>query len=118
MDNLKVMLAAIVVLLLPSVACAGDTGEQVVIGRVVDVIARNIVEIESLTVQDADDQIWEFTTTDYVGVSAGHLRQHQVLGEKNTGDLQKDRRTAQRFRCSRRCGCAWKRSLRNPLEYF
>ena len=50
MDNLKVMLAAVVVLLLPSVACAGDTGEQVVIGRVVDVIARNIVEIESLTV--------------------------------------------------------------------
>ena len=36
MDNLKVMLAAIVVLLIPSVACAGDTGEQVVIGRVVD----------------------------------------------------------------------------------
>ena len=82
MDNLKVMLAAVVVLLLPSVACAGDTGEQVVIGRVVDVIARNIVEIQLLTVQDADDQIWEFTTTDYVGVSAGHLRQHQVLGEK------------------------------------
>ncbi|MBC8279992.1 MAG: hypothetical protein H8E48_04325 [Chloroflexi bacterium] len=82
MENLKLMAAVGVVLLLTSVACGGDTGEQVVTGRVVDAIARDLVEIESLTVRDADSQIWEFTTTGPVGISVGHLRQHQALGQK------------------------------------
>ena len=82
MKNLKLITAVSLALLLIAVACGGDSGEQVVVGRVVDAIARDIVEIESLTVRDADSQIWEFTTNGPVGISVGHLRQHQALGAK------------------------------------
>jgi len=35
-----------------------------------------------LTVRDAQSHIWEFTTEGPVGISVGHLRQHQALAEK------------------------------------
>ena len=82
MKNLKLITAVSLALLLIAADCGGDSGEKVVVGRVVDAIARDIVEIESLTVRDADSQIWEFTTIGPVGISVGHLRQHQALGAK------------------------------------
>jgi len=82
MKKITLLALASVTILLIAVACGDDSGEQVVVGRVVDAIARDIVEIESLTVRDADSQIWEFTTNGPVGISVGHLRQHQALGAK------------------------------------
>ncbi|MBC8280180.1 MAG: hypothetical protein H8E48_05280 [Chloroflexi bacterium] len=82
MKNLMLITAASVAVFLIAVACGDDSSEKVVTGRVVDAIARDIVELESLTVRDADSQIWEFTTTGPVGMSIGHLRQHQALGAK------------------------------------
>ena len=82
MKKITLLALASVTILLIAVACGDDSGEQVVVGRVVDAIARDIVEIESLTVRDADSQIWEFTTNGSVGISVGHLRQHQALGAK------------------------------------
>ena len=82
MKNLLLIPALGVTLFLIVVACGGGGSEKVVTGRVVEVIARNIAEIESLTIRDAESQTWEFTTTGPVGVSASHLRQHQATGEK------------------------------------
>lgn len=82
MKNLTLITVVSAALLLIAVACGGDTGEQVVVGRVVDATARNIEEIELLIVRDADSQVWEFTTSGSVGISIGHLRQHQALGVK------------------------------------
>jgi hypothetical protein len=82
MKNLMLIISASVALLLVAAACGGDSGEKVVTGRVVDAITRDIVELESLTVRDSDSQIWEFTTTGPIGMSMGHLRQHQALAAK------------------------------------
>ncbi|MCH7842736.1 MAG: hypothetical protein IID01_08225 [Chloroflexi bacterium] len=66
-----------------AVACGGG-GEKVVTGLVVEAVERNLAEIELLRVRDGDGRVWEFSTEGSVGISAAHLRQHQVLGEKVT----------------------------------
>ena len=65
--------------LLISVACGG--GEKTVTGLVLEVVGRNLVEIELLRVRDRSGRIWEFTTEGNIGISAAHLKQHQVLGQ-------------------------------------
>ncbi len=74
----KLAFAAASVLLI-TVACGG--GERSVTGIVLEAVARDLVEIELLRVRDADGRVWEFTTEGNVGISAAHLKQHQVLGE-------------------------------------
>lgn len=69
-----------VFLLLLAVACGGG-GEKTVTGLVLEAVERNLVEIELLKVRDRPGKTWEFTTEGNVGVSAAHLKQHQVLGE-------------------------------------
>lgn len=80
-DMKKLALAAASVMLL-AVACGGGGGERSVTGIVLEAVARDLVEIELLRVRDADGRVWEFTTEGNVGISAAHLRQHQVLGER------------------------------------
>ena len=65
-----------------AVACGGGGEERSVTGIVLEAVARDLVEIELLRVRDADGRVWEFTTEGNVGISAAHLRQHQVLGER------------------------------------
>ena len=65
--------------LLIAVACCG--GEKTVTGLVLEVVGRNLVEIELLRVRDRSGRIWEFTTEGNIGISAAHLKQHQVLGQ-------------------------------------
>ncbi len=65
--------------LLLSVSCGG--GEKTVTGFVLEVVERNLVEIELLRVRDRSGRIWEFTTEGNIGMSAAHLKQHQVLGQ-------------------------------------
>ena len=64
------------------VAACGGGGEKIVTGLVVEAVERNLAEIELLRVRDGDGRVWEFSTEGPVGISAAHLRQHQVLGEK------------------------------------
>ena len=79
--KLTVLSIAGVCLLLVSVTCGGGGGEKTVTGLVLEAVERNIVEIELLTVRDRFGKTWEFTTEGNVGISAAHLKQHQVLGE-------------------------------------
>ena len=65
--------------LLVGVACGG--GEKTVTGLVLEVVGRNLVEIDLLRVRDRSGRIWEFTTEGNIGISAAHLKQHQVLGQ-------------------------------------
>jgi len=69
-----------VCLLLLAAACGGDGGKTVT-GLVVEAVERNLVEIELLKVRDRSGKTWEFTTEGNVGMSAAHLKQHQVLGQ-------------------------------------
>ena len=62
-----------------AVACGG--GEKTVTGLVLEVVGRNLVEIELLRVRDRSGRVWEFTTEGNIGISAAHLKQHQVLGQ-------------------------------------
>ena len=78
--NLALAAAAGAAVLLITVACGGG-GEKVVTGLVIEAVERDLVEIELLRVRDSDGKIWEFSTEGPVGISAAHLRQHQVLGE-------------------------------------
>jgi hypothetical protein len=69
-----------VCLMLVVAACGGD-GEKTVTGMVLEAVERNLVEIELLKVRDRNGKTWEFATEGNVGISAAHLRQHQVMGE-------------------------------------
>ncbi|MCH7842112.1 MAG: hypothetical protein IID01_05030 [Chloroflexi bacterium] len=68
-------------MLLIGLACGGDGGDNTVTGLVIEAVERDLVEIELLRVRDGDGKVWEFSTDGPVGISASHLRQHQVLGE-------------------------------------
>lgn len=50
-------------------------------GHIVEVVERNITEVETLRVRDANGQIWTFTTRGFVGFSPSHLREHQLFGK-------------------------------------
>jgi len=77
--RLGVVPAAAACVLLLAVACGG--GEKNVTGLVLEAVERNIVEIELLKVRDRSGKVWEFTTAGNIGMSAAHLKQHQVLGQ-------------------------------------
>jgi hypothetical protein len=50
-------------------------------GQVVDVVARNITEVETLRVRDESGQVWTFTTERFAGFTPSHLREHQLFGQ-------------------------------------
>ena len=60
---------------------AGDTGRQVR-GNILEVVARNITEIERMSILDQDGRRWTFTTEGYTGVTPSHLREHQLFGQQ------------------------------------
>ena len=66
-------------LLVLAVSCGG--GEKTVTGMVMDVVERNLSEVELLRVRDRFDNTWEFTTLRNIGMSPAHLKQHQVRGQ-------------------------------------
>lgn len=74
-------------LLILAAACGGgdadpaaEAGRQVR-GRVLEVVARNITDVETLRIRAEDGVIWTFVTEGYAGVSPSHLREHQLRGE-------------------------------------
>ena len=46
-----------------------------------EVIDRNLAEIETLRVRDSDGRIWTLTTDGPLEKNGAHLRLHQVLGQ-------------------------------------
>ena len=78
--KVRLVIAAVAAVLLIGLAC-GDGGDKTVTGLVIEAVERDLVEIELLRVLDSDGRVWEFSTEGPVGISAAHLRRHQVLGE-------------------------------------
>ncbi|MDA0264660.1 MAG: hypothetical protein O3A93_08445 [Chloroflexi bacterium] len=77
--TVAVALIAAMAVALVLAACGG--GQQQVTGLVLEVVDRNLAEIEMIRVRGDDGKDWEFITEGPVGINGAHLRQHQVLGE-------------------------------------
>ena len=68
--------------LLLSLGCgSGDAGAQQVRGQVIEVVARNFTELESLRIRDKAGQEYVFTTEGFVGFTPSHVKEHQLLGQ-------------------------------------
>ena len=65
--------------------CVGMAGcvdsPDAVRGVIVEVVDRNLAEIESLTIRDDDGRVWTFATVEALEKNGAHLRLHQVLGQ-------------------------------------
>jgi hypothetical protein len=60
---------------------ASETGEMQIRGMVLEVVARNITEVETLRLLGEDDREYRFTSEGFVGFSPSHLREHQLFGQ-------------------------------------
>jgi hypothetical protein len=49
---------------------------------VVEVVGRNIAELETLRIRTSDEQVWTFTSEGPLRFSPSHLREHQLFGQK------------------------------------
>jgi len=67
-------------LLLAAAAACGEP-EMRIRGRVLEVVARNITEVETLRLLGEDDQEYHFTSEGFVGLTPSHLREHQLFGQ-------------------------------------
>ena len=63
------------------VACQPASGDGAVVGHVIDVTAKSLVEVETLTIVDDDGKIWVFNGGEFPGFTPSHLEEHQALGE-------------------------------------
>jgi hypothetical protein len=87
MPTIKLTLGILALLLLLSTACVSDetvdnvTVAKQVRGQIVEVVARNIAEIELLTIRDDSGLEYTFTTKEAVGFTPSHLKEHQLLGQ-------------------------------------
>ena len=50
-------------------------------GMVLEVVARNITEVETLRMLGEDGQEYRFTSESFVGFTPSHLREHQLFGQ-------------------------------------
>ncbi len=50
-------------------------------GVIVEVLDRDLAEIETLTIRHSDGRMWTFTTEAALEKNGAHLRLHQVLGQ-------------------------------------
>ena len=76
---LCVLCAVLCVLCVNLTACNGEPG--VVRGAIVEVIDRNLAEIETLAIRDGEGRVWTFATVEALEKNGAHLRLHQVLGQ-------------------------------------
>ena len=53
-----------------------------------EVVDRDIDELETLRIRDSDGKVWTFTTEGYAGVTPAHLREHQLFGDAVTVTYQ------------------------------
>ncbi len=59
----------------------GQTAQRQVRGQVVEVIPRNISEVETLRLRDDQGMAFTFSTDAFVGFTPSHLREHQLFGQ-------------------------------------
>ena len=64
-----------------SAACDGKEKVENVRGIVVEVVGRNLLEVETLKIRTQDGTIWTFTTDGPLPFTASHLREHQLFGQ-------------------------------------
>jgi hypothetical protein len=62
-------------------AAASPEATEQVRGRVVEVVTRNITEVETLRIRDESGRLWAFTTEAFAGFTPSHLREHQLFGQ-------------------------------------
>ena len=62
-------------------AAANPDATEQVRGQVVEVVARNITEVEILRIRDESGQVWAFTTEGFAGFTPSHLQEHQLFGQ-------------------------------------
>ena len=75
------LVAAVVLVLAVGTGCFGGEGAGVVRGMVIEVVDRDIIEIETLRIRDDDGKLWTFTTEGSLGKNGSHLRLHQLQGQ-------------------------------------
>ncbi len=51
------------------------------VGHVIEVTAKSLVEFESLTIVAEDGTKWVFAGGEFPGFTPSHLEEHQALGE-------------------------------------
>ncbi len=73
--------ASVVVLLAVELGCFAGEDAGAVRGMVVEVVDRNIIEIETLRIRDYDGELWTFATEGNLGKNGSHLRIHQLQGQ-------------------------------------
>ena len=65
-----------------SIACVTNPEISSISGTVIDVHAGSMLKIDSVVLRDDEGNIWLFSADGYSGISASHLRQHMILGER------------------------------------
>ena len=80
-SNFRAIWAALLTAICVIVACQPATGDGVVVGHVVEVTAKSLVEFETLTIVDNDGKEWLFSGGKFPGFTPSHLEEHQALGE-------------------------------------
>ena len=65
--------------LFSAIACeTPQSAGATVTGLVVDVSAKSLLDIDTLTIEDEEGREWSFTGRSYRGFTPSHLRQHMV----------------------------------------
>jgi len=62
-------------------ASGTQVAPQAVRGEIMDVQSRDLLQIETLTVRDAEGRTWVFEARKTLEFTPSHLREHMVLGE-------------------------------------
>ena len=73
--------ASVIVLLAVGLGCFAGEDAGAVRGIVIEVVDRNIIEIETLRIRDDDGKLWTFATEGNLGKNGSHLRIHQLQGQ-------------------------------------
>jgi hypothetical protein len=74
-------------LLLLAIACGGGeatsdkAGTNQVRGQIVEVVARNITEVETLRIRNNSGRELTFSTEGFAGFTPSHLKEHQLFGQ-------------------------------------
>ena len=80
-SSFRAVWAALLTAICVIVACQPATGDGVVVGHVVEVTAKSLVDFETLTIVDNRGKEWMFSGGKFPGFTPSHLQEHQALGE-------------------------------------
>ncbi|MBI4338419.1 MAG: hypothetical protein HY680_00530 [Chloroflexi bacterium] len=81
-NRLLPLLLLFALAVLAGAACAPTT--KTVRGHVLDVQARSLTEVASLSLQDSSGEVWRFFAEGNIGFTPSHIREHQMQGHELT----------------------------------